>query len=85
MKLNKAYNKDLFVRYSAMLLGAIAATTLFATGNITLDVSHITGTAIIVIAAALIAGRVIYEALKPSTAMARMEHDGFVAAQQSQQ
>ncbi|WP_250296754.1 ankyrin repeat domain-containing protein [Wolbachia endosymbiont of Oedothorax gibbosus] len=31
MKLKQAYNKDLFVRYSTLLLGAVAATTLFVT------------------------------------------------------
>lgn len=85
MKLNQAYNKDLFVRYSTLLLGAVAAITLFATGNITPDAPRIIGAAALVAVAALAAGRITYEAFKPSTKMARVEHERFVAAQQSPQ
>ncbi|GFV15639.1 ankyrin-3 [Trichonephila clavipes] len=84
MKLKQAYNKDLFVRYSTLLLGAVAAITLFATGNITPDAPRIIGAAALVTAAAFAAGRITYEAFKPSTKMARIEHERFVEAQQLQ-
>ncbi|WP_264329182.1 ankyrin repeat domain-containing protein [Wolbachia endosymbiont (group A) of Andrena hattorfiana] len=63
MKLKQAYNKDLFVRYSTLLLGAVAAITLFTTGNITPDATRIIGAAAIVTVAALAAGRITYEAV----------------------
>lgn len=85
MKLKQAYNKDLFVRYSTLLLGAVAAITLFTTGNITPDAPRIIGAAALVTVAALAAGRITYEIFKPSTKMARVEHERFVAAQQSPQ
>ncbi|GFR05516.1 hypothetical protein TNCT_117171 [Trichonephila clavata] len=85
MKLKQAYNKDLFVRYSTLLLGAVAAITLFTTGNITPDAPRIIGAAALVKVAALAAGRITYEVFKPSTKMARVEHERFVAAQQSPQ
>ncbi|WP_353275797.1 ankyrin repeat domain-containing protein [Wolbachia endosymbiont (group A) of Pipizella viduata] len=85
MKLKQAYNKDLFVRYSTLLLGAVAAITLFTTGNITPDAPRIIGAAAIVTVAALAAGRITYEAFKPSTKMAKVEYERFVAAQQSPQ
>ncbi|GFR13600.1 hypothetical protein TNCT_444961 [Trichonephila clavata] len=67
MKLKQAYNKDLFVRYSTLLLGAVAAITLFTTGNITPDAPRIIGAAALVTVAALAAGRITYEVFKPST------------------
>ncbi|WP_265032766.1 ankyrin repeat domain-containing protein [Wolbachia endosymbiont (group A) of Sicus ferrugineus] len=85
MKLKQAYNKDLFVRYSTLLLGAVAAITLFTTGNITPDAPRMIGAAAIVTVAALAAGRITYEAFKPSTKMAKVEYERFVAAQQSPQ
>lgn len=85
MKLKQAYNKDLFVRYSTLLLGAVAAITLFTTGNITPDAPRMIGAAALVTVAAFAAGRVTYEVFKPSTKMAKVEYERFVAAQQSPQ
>ncbi|WP_253309096.1 MULTISPECIES: hypothetical protein [Rickettsiales] len=81
----KARNGGLFVRYSTLLLGAVAAITLFTTGNITPDAPRIIGAAALVTVAALAAGRITYEAFKPSTKMAKVEYERFVAAQQSPQ
>nr|WP_265014506.1 hypothetical protein [Wolbachia endosymbiont (group B) of Camptogramma bilineatum] len=75
MKLKQAYNKDLFVRYSTLLLGAVAAITLFTTGNITPDAPRIIGAAAIVTVAALAAGRITYEIFKPSTKMEEIKEE----------
>ncbi|KAK2579995.1 hypothetical protein KPH14_011994 [Odynerus spinipes] len=65
--------------------GAVAAITLFTTGNITPDALRIIGAAALVTVAAFAAGRVTYEVFKPSTKMAKVEYERFMAAQQSPQ
>lgn len=75
IKLQQAYNKDLIVRYSTMLLGAVVACTLFTTGNVTSDVPHIVGAVAVVTAAAYAMGRITYEIFKPSTTMEEVEQE----------
>lgn len=58
MKFKQAYIKDLFVHYSTVLLGAIAAVTLFTTGSIRHNAPQIIHIAAVVTVVALAAGLV---------------------------